>query len=94
MARKRVKQEFIPGTEPPRVREIDDAAETYYEAMMERVKLSKDEDEAKQNLIDKMVKHDIERYETPDGLVITVTNKKNVKAKKKNDDNGEEGDED
>jgi hypothetical protein len=94
MARKRVKQGFIPGTEPPLIREIDDAAETYYEAMMERVKLSKDEDEAKQNLIDKMVKHDIERYETPDGLVITVTNKKNVKAKKKHDDNGEEGDED
>lgn len=88
------KSGFLPGMEPPRIKAIDDAAETYYEVMMDRCKLSKEEDEAKDNLIDKMKEHGMARYETPDGLVVTVVNKSNVKCKKRKDveENGD-GDE-
>ena len=101
MAKKRKpkpKQGHLEGMDPPSVRAIDDAAETYYETMQERCKLSKDEDEAKDNLIDKMKEAGFDRYETPDGLVVTITSKSNVKAKRKKDeaggdDEGEEADE-
>src|SRR5262245_24668416 len=94
---KKDRQSFIPGTEPPSIPAIDDAADTYYEAMMERVKLSAEEDEAKDNLIDKMKENGLDRYETKHGLVVSVTNKSNVKCKRKKDasanGDGEEGEE-
>jgi len=83
--KRKARQGHLEGLEPPSVRAIDDAAETYYETMQERCKLSKEEDEAKDNLIDKMKENQLDRYETPDGLVITITSKSNVKAKKKKD---------
>lgn len=76
------KQTYIPGTEPPCFPEIDGAAENYYEAMQERVKLSKEEDEAKDNLIDKMKAHGLTRCEYDD-KVVSITDKSNVKVKRK-----------
>jgi hypothetical protein len=61
---------FLPGMEPPRIKEIDDAATYYYEVMMDRVEKSKEEDEAKTQLIEKMAKNNLERYKTSDGLVV------------------------
>lgn len=91
MAKRRAKQGHLDGMAPPSIPALDDAADTYYEAMQERCRLSKDEDEAKDNLIDKMKEEGMDRYETPDGLVVTVLNKSNVKCKrKKEESNGEE----
>lgn len=91
----RRKQGYLDGMEPKSVRAIDDAADNYFEVMQERVKLSKEEDEKKDALIDAMKEAGVERYETPDGLIVTVTNKSNVKCKRKNAESengdGEEG---
>lgn len=91
---KRPKQGRLPGMEPLSVREIDDAAANYFEVMTDRCKLSKDEDEAKDCLIDKMKTHGVDRYETPDGLVVTVTAKSNVKCRRKKEESNGDGDED
>lgn len=88
---KKQKQGFLPDMEPPSIKAIDDAADIYYDAMQERVKLSREEDEAKDNLIDKMKEHGLDRYETADGKVVTVTSKSNIKVKRKS--NAESGDE-
>ena len=85
----RVRQGHLAGLEPPRIKKIDDAAEVYYDVMTARCKLTKEEDEAKDNLIDKMKEHQVDRYETPDGLVVTVTSKSNVKVKRKENGGGE-----
>lgn len=83
---KKMKQGHLDGMAPPSNRIVDDAAETYFDVMQERCKLSKEEDEAKDNLIDKMKEARMDRYVTPDGLVVTVTNKSNVKVKKGGDE--------
>ncbi len=86
-----VEQGYLNGQEPPRIRAIDQAARIYFDTMQDRCKLSKEEDEAKTNLIDKMKEHNLAFYECPNGLVVTVTEKSNVKCKKKNaESNGEE----
>lgn len=92
MAKRKAKQPRLPGMEPESIKELDDAAEIYFDAMQARVKLSKEEDEAKDNLIDKMKEHGTDIYETPDGLVVTITNKSNVKCKKKSDESEEPDD--
>ena len=88
----RHRQGHLNGLEPPRIKQLDDAAEVYYDVMQARCKLAKEEDEAKDNLTDKMKEHQVDRYETQDGLVVTVTSKSNVKVKRK--ENGEEDGED
>lgn len=78
-------QGYLPGEgmEPPRHKRVDDAADNYYDTMMDRVKLSKEEHELKDALIDKMKEHGIDRYEMPDGKIVMVTHKSNVRVKKK-----------
>ena len=71
-----------------RIRAVDDAADNYYEVMQERCVLSKEEDEKKTALIEIMKEHGIDRYETADGLVVTITAKSNVKCKKKDVEEG------
>ena len=89
MAKTKTKQGHLNGMEPPRIKKIDDAAENYFEVMQDRCKLSKEEDEKKSALIDVMNQHKLDRYETPEGLVVTVTNKANVKAKRKDQEDEE-----
>lgn len=81
----------MPGTEPERVKELDEAADTYYEAMQDRVRHSKSEAEAKDSLIECMLKHKVTRYEN-DHFTVTATSKTNVavKPKKAEDGGGEE----
>jgi hypothetical protein len=88
-----VEQPFLNGMEPPRIKAIDQAAKIYHRVKMERVALSKEEDEAKDNLIDKMKEHDMQLYETPDGMIVTLTATSNVKTKMKNKGDSEEGEE-
>ncbi len=81
--RTRTKQGYLEGCEPESIPALDDAASNYDEAMRDRVALSQEEDEKKDALIDLMTEHGKDRYETPDGLVVTVTNKKNIRVKHK-----------
>jgi hypothetical protein len=83
--KKKPRQQRIPGTEEPSVPAIDQAAETYYDAKNARIKLSEEEKEAKESLIEVMLKEGLTRYITADGLVVDITNKSNVKCKKKGD---------
>lgn len=89
---KRGKQLRIEGMEPESIPEIDQAAEIYHARKLERCAMSKEEDEAKDNLIDAMLKAGVTKYETPDGLTVEVTSKSNVKTRRKNQEE-ESGDE-
>lgn len=80
---KRKRQGPLPGMEEHFNQRIEDAASTYYEAMTERCRLSKEEDEGKDNLIDVMKEEGLDRYETAEGLLVTITNKSNVRCKPK-----------
>ncbi len=92
--RVKAKQGFLPDMEPERLPVLDEAAEVYYDAMLERVALSNKEAEAKDSLIEKMIELGKASYTTPDGLVITATSKTNVAVKKKDDKKeNEDGDE-
>ncbi len=86
----KARQGYLEGCEPESIPALDEAAENYDEAMRDRVALSKEEDEKKDALIDLMTEHKKDRYETPAGLIVTVTNKKNVRVKPKKD--AEDGD--
>ena len=86
---KRGKQLRIEGLEPESIPEIDQAAEIYHARKLERCEMSKEENAAKDNLIDKMRAHGVSKYETPDGLIVEVTDTSNVKTKRKNqEENG------
>lgn len=74
------KQQYIPGFEPPSVPAVDDAADTYTEARDERQKLSKEEKQAKVSLIEKMREANMDRYETPGGLIVSLLNDTDVKV--------------
>jgi hypothetical protein len=95
MARKRktdepdMEQGYIEGTAPPRIRSIDQDAKVYYGVMTERVALSKEEDEAKDALIDEMHKAELKYYECFDGKVVTLTEKTGLKIKPKKLQDGE-----
>ena len=98
MAKKKegVEQGYLEGQEPPRIKAIDQAAKIYHNAKKDRMALSEEEDQAKDNLIDKMKEHDLQYYETPDGMIVTLTATSNVKTKLKNkaEENGKEEDSD
>lgn len=87
MAKKR-----LPGMEPESIPDLDQAAETYDEAKTQRMKKTQKEKEAKESLLEKMIEHGLERHVTPDGLVVTVTGKKNVRTDRLEEDKKEGGD--
>lgn len=68
---------------PPSIPELDDAADNYYDVMEERVSLTKDEDQAKDSLIGKMKEHQLDRYETASGKIVSVISSSKLKVKKK-----------
>lgn len=93
MVRKRkARQGLLNGMEAESIPEVDDAAEIYHEAKLARVKLTEEEHEAKDNLIDKMKENSLSLYETPDGLVVSITATSNVKTKRKSEAKDEEED--
>lgn len=93
--RKHLHQQSLPTIEPQEpIPELDDAARIYFEAMHDRKTAGESEDEAKQSLIMKMKEHGQKRYESANGFVVTITDKANVKCKKKGkEDEAEEKDE-
>lgn len=88
-AAKKPKQQYLGDMAPPSIPEIDAAAETYYDAVQERLPLTKAEAEAKDNLIMAMVEHGQTRYEYEDKIV-SLLDSKNVKVKRKKSENGDE----
>jgi hypothetical protein len=78
--KEKVQQGHLEGLEPPRIKAIDDAADTYYEVMMERCKLSKEEYEAQTALLEVMMKENLTRY-VYDGKVVTMTSTTKIKVK-------------
>lgn len=79
--RDKAKQGHLDGMAPPSIPSIDQAAENYYEVMMDRVKLSKEEDQAKDALINEMNVNSLQRYEY-DGKVVMLVSTSKVKIKK------------
>ncbi len=83
MAKKRTKQAKLPGHENVYIDELDDAARIYHGAKTDRMEMTKAEDEAKDSCIDKMKSHRLSIYESVDGIVLTVTDKSNLRSKRK-----------
>lgn len=79
---KRKRQSYIPGTEPPSIPAIDSAAETYMEARDERCRLSTQEHEAHDNLLEVMKENGLDRYEF-DGFIVVALSKTKCLVKKK-----------
>lgn len=79
----KAKQGYLdPEMQPVVIQAIEDAASNYYDVMQDRVKLSEEEDELKDALIDVMNKEKLARYEMEDGRVVMLTDKLSVKVKK------------
>ena len=82
---RRPKQQRLPGMEPGGHRDIDQAGDVYYDRKLDHKELTGQLKDAKVQLIEKMIEHDLLNYETPDGLVIQRTSKNEIKCKKKDD---------
>jgi hypothetical protein len=76
---KKPKQGEIPGTERPKIQEVEDAASHYVDQRDERCGLSKKEADAKVALIEAMKKHGVDSYKF-DGFQVIVSQKSNVKV--------------
>ena len=90
-SRKHREKSHIPGMEPVEYPKIDAAAKIYADARDDRIKASKDESEAKVNLIAEMNTAGVQRYER-DGVVVELIGKQDVRvreAKEKTEENGE-----
>ena len=62
---------------------INDAADKYYDVVRERMGLTEQEVEAKASLLAAMKENQKTEYETPDGLVVTLSVSEGVKCKRK-----------
>lgn len=79
----KVKQGFIdPEMEPVTIKELDHAAENYYDTVQDRLPYTAAEAEAKEAVTNLMKKHSLGRYEF-NGFVVTCTDTANVAVKKK-----------
>jgi hypothetical protein len=84
---KYIADDMAPGGIP----KLDQLAETYYDAMQERLPYTKAEAEAKDALLIGMREEKLVRYETSDGFEVILNESFGVKVKKKTDA-GENGD--
>lgn len=79
---RRPRQQQIPGTEPPSIKEIDDAAEQYVDRRDMRMSLGKEESEAAEKLQALMKANNLSFYEY-EGNIVTLDSVTKVKVKKK-----------
>lgn len=87
------KQQRIPGTEAKIHRDITKAAESYVDVRDARMKLTREEVEAKSLLAAAMRKHELTSYTDPDAeLEVTFesTATEKLKVKRLGDDDGDE----
>jgi hypothetical protein len=89
--KKRVRQTYIPGTEPLSIPAIDKQADYYMDRRDTRMTLGQEEKQEKQKLLDLMKEHGLYSYEF-DGFLVTRTEEQDIKVrkKKKEKDNGAE----
>lgn len=89
MARKRARQQRIPGTEPPDIpAEVIEKGQDYAEALSERMSMQKREDTLRAELLDMAKGHGLDNVEVDvDTHVLTITHETKdeykVKSKKK-----------
>lgn len=88
---RRPKQAWIPGTEPVRIQEIDDAAESYVTARDTRMEFGLQEKKYASALLDLMHKHEQTAYEY-DGKIVSIGAEEKIKVKRKKDKTEENGD--
>lgn len=91
--RPKLRQGHLPKMHPLSNKKLDQLARNYEDARDERMEKSVAEKEAKNTLLWQMIEAKLERYETPDGLVVSVTQDRDVKVKKQpagTDGDGEE----
>ena len=90
-----VRQQYIEGTEPPKIPEIEKAAETYRQIRDRRMDLTKEEAKANELLLELMKKHGVAatgyRY---DGSEVTVKKEKEKARVRRIKAEGEGGDND
>ena len=67
----RPKQEQIPGTEQPRVKDVEQAAERYIDVRDKRMALTEKEVTAHASLLEAMHRHGLESYRYDD-MIVTV----------------------
>ena len=91
--RVKAKQPFLDGMEPERIPALDNAAEAYYDVMMERTELKTKEKEAQSAIDELMIEKQIMTYTTIDGITLTRTQKSKVTAKKKKAETNGDGEE-
>ena len=63
----RSKQAEIPGTEPKRIKAVEEAVDLYVDARDKRMKLTEKEGETRGALEETMREHNLRRYRDPDG---------------------------
>lgn len=81
------KQESFEGMEPVEIAEVTKAAEVYVDARDERMQLTEQEVEKQELLVTAMKKHGLDKYRTPDGLLVTlVPGKEKAKVKRAGED--------
>ncbi len=91
--RKRLKQSRIPGTEPAEVPDITTAAETYRDCRDERMTMQRQETEAHDDLLARMINHGLEVYEF-EGYIVRVSNKRKASVNRKKDSSESNGEDD
>lgn len=94
--KKRPRQKFIPGMEPPSIPLLDDAIIHYIETRDQRMQLTHIEVDAKTVIMNLMKDNELTTYRTPDDYLVNLESEmemtlsvKHVKAKKE-ESNGEE----
>lgn len=63
--------------------ELDDPVETYHETVTRRMGLQGDEEKMKSQLMELLHKKGLTTYETPGGIVVSLSKEEKVKVKKK-----------
>lgn len=91
---KKLRQQRLPGMEPPSNKKLDGYARNFEDARDERMARSVNEKAAKDTLLAEMVSCKLTRYETPDGLIVSVTVDQDVKVKKSKEPKEQEVDAD
>lgn len=85
----KAKQGKLPGMEEPTIKEVEEAADLYYVKKNKRIKLSAEEKDSKVNLIEIMLKNNLTKYKTEDGLIVNLVNKSNVTCRTADEEEGD-----
>lgn len=78
-----LRQKPLPTMEPIYHDEIDGPAEEYHETVTERMAMQGREEEMKEGLATLLHKAGLKTYETPGGIIVSLSNEEKIKVKKK-----------